>query len=318
LQNLANTIIPAGTYGGIYYPQYTLNQHPKFEFLGSWDELSVGFGQGGSFSAAPADDNKCFYANNSPYVTPGAFDRASSNGVKCVCTQVYAAREQVLIGATKAFTATGVGTNLSFTVTCNDGANSASELRNHIHNLYLGRVEYGEADVGSTDLGVNAQGVPDGVTGARFAFNIFMGGVYANEYTRSGPGGCTFPKNGVPATINGVTGFIYAGHMPWSAYIEGVTDYGGHNNLVASWVGKDTYVGSPTYGKLGYNAAQILGINYVCILGKAIRVFWQNTDSKFGNATGPIATSPWQRYIDPGVAALPQPLKYVPTAYGGP
>lgn len=344
---ILSTPIEAGTYGGITYGAFTLNNHPMFEMMGSWDEGSVGFGQGGTFTASPADDPNCKVgqtagAGGTTYVTPAAFDRAASTGVKCVCTQVFAAREQVWIGATKnptvSWTAhdtsgsswtvntggvnTSIGSCLSFVITANDGANTANELRQHINNLYLGRVEFAGADVGSTWFAVSNTGVPwqpGGTTApssGQQAPNIFIGGVYDNENTRGSYGNVTWPFAGTPVSVlqpSGltVTGTIYIGKMPCTSYIEGATDYGGHSNLVASWVGTSTQ--AATSGLAGYNRNQITGLSYASVYMKAGRRFWQNTDSTFGSANSAAAAFQW--YIDPAVAALAAPSSVLPLAY---
>lgn len=317
---VASCPVPTLVINGVTYAGYTINTHPFIEMCGSWDEGSVAFGQGGSFSVEPADDLNAFvgatgsFTGGTQYQTPGP---NGGNGVKCVCQQVYAAREQVWIGATKVptktwtatdvsgapgswtvnqgFTNTQVGSCLSYIITCNDGATTVQEYRNHIANLYAGRVSFGGADMIGSFFGQNSAGSPWTTPGpypspaahSQEALNLLIGGVYQFETSRSSNGTFTPPYTSVPSG-----GTDYRGKMPIISYIEGATDY--LSNQQPPWATT--------------NALKMAAIYNAALFAGASHMWWQNTDTTF-------STTVWDSYIEPAIAIMGGTNTALPLAF---
>lgn len=180
-QALASHIVPDGQ-------GFTYDNHPNIEILGSWDEESVNFGWGGTWSNRPPDDPGVKIGANASFTGGAAFASADGTSIaSCTALQINAAIEQNLIGSKsappRAFTAsdpgstpttwtvnagfshTSVSSCVSYLMSGNiiapgNGFVTVAQLRQHMLKLAAGNVEFGNADLFGAEYSQSASGTP--------------------------------------------------------------------------------------------------------------------------------------------------------------
>lgn len=236
LQAVANSPVPSFSIGGVTYPASTLNNHPLFLKVVSWDEESFGLGGGGGFLGAPSNDPNVFVNATGPFVGGVRFTSVLGGNVAGNSpVEMYSYRESSYINATKSaalsnngvggFTKTGVSIGLSFILSSGNLFASVAQLRTHLNNCYLGRLELNGQDLYGGGYGISyPAAVPwaNPQNGVQNALNLFVGGSYANESNVANPGAFTPPSGNTPAP----GGFNYRGKMPINGFI-GEGDYSG-------------------------------------------------------------------------------------------
>lgn len=256
-QALACHVVPDGS--GLTY-----DQHLRIGRIGSWDEESVNFGWGGTWSNRPPDDPNVFVGATGPFIGGTPFSSADSTTVaSCTALQINAAIEQNLCGSKlpppQPFTAsdpgatpstwtvnggfakTSVSSCLSFLMSGNivgsgNGFVTIAQLRQHMVNLFAGGVEFGNADLFGAEYSQDAAGVPwnYGNTAVTIAGNL-SGATSTNLSSGAWPnntGQIWTALNGIGRPINYTQGSIainWAGALTLSGPITG-TAYNTHNH----------------------------------------------------------------------------------------
>lgn len=248
-QALASHVVPDGS--GLTY-----DQHQSIGRIGSWDEESVNFGWGGTWSNRPPDDAGVMVGASAPFTGGTPFASADGTSVaSCTALQINAAIEQHLCGSKlpppQTFTAsdpgaspstwtvnagfanTSVSSCLSFLQSGNivgsgNGFVTVAQLRQHMVKLFAGGVEFGNADLFGAEYSQDANGVPWNFGNAAVTLNGSLSNATSGTLATAWGGNTNqywTLLNGVGRPINytqGSTAVSWAGALTLSGPISGV------------------------------------------------------------------------------------------------